>query len=247
MRFSALWSSFAAELGRVADLDQAAETRGAPPGHVCGDPVADRHVVETGAGGVVMVVERRVAGGVQVALERRADLRDVESSLVVGVDRAVEVERLPGPGRLGRVDVVEPQAQLRGERADVRVAGVDELAPVLRDLPLREDVADRPAASAEPLVRLVDLRVHALLAELARTGQAGKARAHDRDALGRAAGGRRARRLIAAAAHGPERAGGKAAPAEARSASRRVVRASSANRSARWARAGVRATPRAYA
>ena len=53
------------------------------------------------------------------------------------------------PLRLGAVEVVEPEAELLGELADLRVTLVDQLAAVLGDLPVGELAAPRPAAPTE--------------------------------------------------------------------------------------------------
>ena len=54
--------------------------------------------------------------------------------------------------------VVELEPEPLGELADVGVALVDQLAAVLADLAVGERAAQRPAAAADPVRGLVDLR-----------------------------------------------------------------------------------------
>ena len=69
---------------------------------------------------------------------------------------------------------------------------VDQLAAVLGDLAVGEVAAPRPAAAAQPVVRLVDLSRISGLLEAVRARQAREAGADDDDARrrGRAGGGR---------------------------------------------------------
>ena len=115
---------------------------------------------------------------------------DVVGDLGVRVRSAVEVAEQVGPVRLVAEEVVEPEAELLGEVADVGVPLVDQLAAVLGDLAVGEGAAQRPAASADPAGGLVDLRGVAGLLEAVRGGQAGKAGADDDD-LRRRGGSRR--------------------------------------------------------
>ena len=73
------------------------------------------------------------------------------------VGRPVEVVEVLGAVGLGGQQVVEVQAQLLRELADLGVALVDQLAAVLGDLAVGERAAERPAASAEPVGGLVEV------------------------------------------------------------------------------------------
>ena len=95
----------------------------------------------------------------------------------VGV--AVEVVEGLGPVHFSRVQVVEAQPELLGELADLRVILVDQLAPVLGDLAVSEGAANRPAAPADTVGGIVDLRFVARLFELVGAGESGKPCADD--------------------------------------------------------------------
>jgi hypothetical protein len=53
--------------------------------------------------------------------------------------------------------IVEFEAELAHELADRGVALVDELSPVLGQLPVRKCIPDRPATTAQPRRGLVEL------------------------------------------------------------------------------------------
>jgi len=75
----------------------------------------------------------------------------VVGGLLGRVGRPVEVVEVIGAVGLSGQQVVEVQAQLLGELADLGVALVDQLPAVLGDLAVGERAADRPAA---PPIRL---------------------------------------------------------------------------------------------
>ena len=67
-------------------------------------------------------------------MELLVDAVEVVRRFGVRVRRPVEVVERLRVIRLGAVEVVEPEAELLGELANVRVALVDQLATVLVDL-----------------------------------------------------------------------------------------------------------------
>ena len=114
-------------------------------------------------------------------MELLPDLLQVVGRLRERVGGAVEVVEGLGAVGLGREQVVELEAELLGELADLRVALVDQLPAVLGDLALGEVVAQRPAAAAEPIGGLVEVGAVARLLQPVGAGEAGEAGADDHD------------------------------------------------------------------
>ena len=98
---------------------------------------------------------------------------------------AVETIDRHGAGWLGRQDVVEREAELLCEPADLVVIRVDELAPVLGDLPILEGASCRETPSAEARVALEHDRVEAGLLQSIGCGEACQTGADDGDPCGR--------------------------------------------------------------
>ena len=96
--------------------------------------------------------------------------------------RAVEVPEQLGAVGLGPQQVVELEAELVRQVADRVVTLVDELAAVLGDLPVGERAPDRPAAAADPVRRLVDLRRVPGLLQAVRARESRQPRPDDDDA-----------------------------------------------------------------
>ena len=150
---------------------------------------------------------------------------DVVGRLRVRVPAAVEPIGRLGVVRLGLEQVVEAQPELLCKVADLAVALVDQLAAALGDLTAGEEVAQCPAAAADPRGRLVQLRDHSGLLQPIRRGQAGQAR------LRRPRPSRR-RRRPARPASVPTAVAAAPAAATSRRNVRRVVRRSPAATSA---------------
>jgi hypothetical protein len=120
--------------------------------------------------------------------------------LGVGVLAAVEpIEVLRQAGFVER-EIVELEAELRRQGANPLVAGVDELAAELADLPLGKRAGERPHPPADPVLRLVDSRRDASLREPPGAGQTGDAAADDGDLAARSAEFARQQRAHAPAA-----------------------------------------------
>ncbi len=142
----------------------------------------------------------------------RGGLRDAVGDLVHGAvrqERPVHEVRPAGAGERRGEQIVHPQVQLRGEAADVDVPRVDELAAVLRGLPLREP-AGGPAPSADTVAGLEQLDRNAGLRQPVGRGQARQAGPdHDDASVVRGAAGRGVRRraLRAEGARGERRPG----------------------------------------
>ena len=145
------------------------------------DPVVDRHLVEADPRVRVGEERRRVARLLHLILERLVDRLEVLVRVVRRVVVAEEPVRVRRAVRLGgdQVDGREPEA-LR-EVADRHVAGVDQLAAELRDLPVGPVAGIGVHAAAEARRRLVDGGGDALVGEGERRVQAGDAAADDCD------------------------------------------------------------------
>ena len=174
------------------------------PRDVLGEPLGHRQLVDhLGPGGGCGMGDR---GGVDAAVwpdhpdspglgrDRRLDRLHADVDLMLGevfaahpVGREVAVP--------GRIQVVQCEAELLGQLADMNVAAIDELAAVLADLAVGEAVRS-PAAPAQSLSGLVQVGVHTHLVELVGRGDARQTRAHDhhpgvaRRPRGRAGAGR---------------------------------------------------------
>jgi hypothetical protein len=166
----------------VRDVEEAAQARARAAGDRCVDPLRDRQVVEFVAPLREAVEERRVAGGRDVLVDRLPGLLDVAGDLGVRVRLAVEVAEHLGAVQLRLEQVVQPEPELLGKVADGVVPLVDQLAAVLGDLPVRERSAERPAAAADSIRCLEDLRGIPGLLQPVGTRQPGETSADHDDA-----------------------------------------------------------------
>jgi hypothetical protein len=120
-------------------------------------------------------------------VQLRPDVAKVERCVPHRIRRPVEEV-----GRLASVllaldEVVELEAELLRELAQLRVPLVDQLTAVLADLPVGEHTPNRPAASADPVRRLVHCGDTSRLPESIRGRQSREPRAdhHNARRLGR--------------------------------------------------------------
>ena len=86
----------------------------------------------------VEVPERGIARGRDILVQLLVDGVEVDDELRVRVLRAVHVEKVLGAFRLRLEQIVEREPELLSQLAHGRVALVDELASVLRDLAIGE-------------------------------------------------------------------------------------------------------------
>ena len=196
----------------VGHVEEHAEGRGVAARHPRFDPVVDAHRVERAAARGAQVEERRVAGVLDVAVERlvhrlevavRLRLRVVLAKEVIGVLRAV--------GHRPE-QVVEREVEAFGQRLDGLVTAVDQLAAPLAHLavaPVATHVREHAAADATG--GLVDGGVDAGVLEGERRAQAGDAGTDDGDARG---GGAARETGDGEARHRCRRAGQELAPGD---------------------------------
>jgi hypothetical protein len=118
------------------------------------------------------------------------DRVDVLGGLGVGVGPAVEVVERLRAVQLRLEQAVQLQAQLGGELHDGLVAGVDELAAALHQLPVGERAPQRPAAAADAVRGFVHGCRLAGLLEPVGAGQPRQSATHDGDAPAGGGGGR---------------------------------------------------------
>jgi hypothetical protein len=177
----ALLVALGAELDVVRDVEQLPEARRGAAGHALLDPLGDRHRVEHPPALGRGRVGRRVRGGRDVLVELLVDAVEVLGGLRERVWPPVEVVQRLGAVRLALQQVVEREPELLGELAELDVPRVDQLAAVLGHEPGRERAADRPAAAAQAVARLVQLRADTRLFEAIGTRQAGEPAADDDD------------------------------------------------------------------
>ena len=149
----ALDARLGAVLDVVRDVQQLPELRRRPARDVAGDVVGDRHVVELAPTLGRARVERRVARGRHVGVDLLPDSLEVVRGLVERVGLPVEEIEVLRPVRLALEQVVRVEPELLDELAQLDVAGVDQLAAVLGDLPVGEGSADRPATPAAAILR----------------------------------------------------------------------------------------------
>jgi hypothetical protein len=154
------------------------------------DPVVDRDRVESLGAGAVVVPGGRERRRAQVGAHRAVDRVEVGVGVGLGVVAAEHAIGLVGAGRLDREQIVDHEAEARGEIEDGGVPGVDQLAAplgLLTGRPVAGAVGEHAAAGA--IAGLVDRGVDARVGQAQRAGQAGDAGADDRDrrlAAGRA-------------------------------------------------------------
>ena len=177
----ALLGRVRAVLDRVGDVEQLSESRRVTTRDRHFDPVGDRHRVELTASPRRVVVRGRVVGVGHVLVDRGPRDLEVRRHLLVRVGPAVEEAEELGASLLGARQVVQPEAQLVDELPHRVVAGVDELATVLDDLPVGEGAAERPATAAGAVRRLVELDAVAGLTQAVGAGQPGEPGADDHD------------------------------------------------------------------
>src|SRR5829696_1151975 len=156
----ALLGALGAELDGVGDVEQLPEARRAPAGHALLDPLRDRHRVQLPPARRGDRIRGRIRRGRDVLMDLLIDGVVVLGGLRERVRTAVEVIQRLGAVGLGLEQVVQRQVQLLGQLTELDVARVDQLAAVLGDEPGRERAADRPAAPAEAVAALVQLRSH---------------------------------------------------------------------------------------
>ncbi len=178
----------------VCGVEQRPEPRAEPAGNVVRDPVVHRHLVEHLTGRRRAVVQRRIAGRLQLLLEGLRDALEVDGRLVRCVVGAEDPVRILGTRRLRRQKVDCGEIELLREPEDLLVPRVDELAAELGLLAVVPEVVTELGpvgvhAPADAVGRLVHVGVHALVLEDECCVEARDAAADDGDAgTGRAPG-----------------------------------------------------------
>ena len=109
-------------------------------------------------------------------------LLEVVGDLLERIRRSVEPGDELCAARLRPEQVVEPEAEVLGEVPNRGVSLVDQLATVLGDLPVGERAAQRPAAAADAVGRVVDVGRDPGLLQAICASQAGQSGADDDDA-----------------------------------------------------------------
>jgi hypothetical protein len=147
----------------VRHIEKLTEPGTGPTSHAFVQPVDDRHGVEFATAWSALVVSGRKIGGTGVGVEFLPDLLQIDDSVGVQVGRAVEMVERRLAIRLCCEKVVKRQPQFLAQLPDFRVVLIDELSTSLDDLSFVESSAERPAPSARPIVRIVDVGHNSLL------------------------------------------------------------------------------------
>ena len=180
----ALLVALGAELDVVRDVEQLPEARLDAARHALLDPLRDRHRVEHAAARGGDPVGRRERGGRRrpcgASGRRRCSPRPPPRTCTARrrSSRAARC-RWPRPGAGCRSRTRAPSTSWRMSMCPVSISS----PPCSATRPGRERPADRPAAPAEAVARLVQLGVHAGLLEPVGAGEAGEPAADDDDLL----------------------------------------------------------------
>src|SRR5262249_24394708 len=119
----------------VGNIEQLAHRRTMSAGDARLDPVVEAEMIQCEPVVIEVVIERRIARGIEILLDRLVDGVEVVVRLlsrIILIEEKVRLRRLRRLGS-GQVDGLNPKALRQSE--DCFVSRVDQFAAMLRDLP----------------------------------------------------------------------------------------------------------------